>query len=49
MYRNYKGFFSIVMMALVDAGYKFLCIDVGSDGFSNDASIYNGSELKEGL
>ena len=41
--------FSIVLMALVDADYKFLCIDVGSDGSSNDASIYNGSELKEGL
>ncbi|XP_041349423.1 uncharacterized protein LOC121368741 [Gigantopelta aegis] len=36
-------------MALVDADYKFLWIDVGSDGSSNDASIYNGSELKEGL
>ena len=36
-------------MALVDADYKFLRIDVGSDGSSNDASIYNGSELKEGL
>jgi hypothetical protein len=43
--RNYKGFFSIVLMALVDADYKFLWIDVGSDGSSNDASIYNGSEL----
>lgn len=41
--------FSVVLMALVDADYKFLWIDVGSDGSSNDASIYNGSELKEGL
>ena len=49
VYRNYKGFFSIVLMALVDANYQFLWIDVGSDGSSNDASIYNGSELKEGL
>jgi hypothetical protein len=47
--RNYKGFFSIVLMALVDADYKFLWIDVGSDGSSNDVSICNGSELKEGL
>ena len=36
-------------MALVDADYKFLWIDVGSDGSSNDASIYNASELKEGM
>ena len=49
MYKNYIGFFSIVLMALVDADYKFLWIDVGSDGSSNDARIYNGSELKEGL
>jgi len=47
MYRNYKGFFSIVLM--VNADYKFLWIDVGSDGSSNDVRIYNGSELKEGL
>ena len=47
IYRNYKGFFSIVLMALVYADYTFLWIDVGSDGSSNDASIYNGSELKE--
>ena len=36
-------------MALVDADYKLLWIDVGLDGASNDASIHNGSELKEGL
>jgi len=48
-YINYKGFFSIVMMALVVADYTFLWIDVGSDGSNYDASIYNGSELKEGL
>jgi len=49
MYINYNGFFSIVLMALVDANYKFSCVDVGYDGISNNASIYNGSELKEGL
>ena len=36
-------------MTLVDADYKFLWIDVGSDGSTNDANILNGSELKEGL
>ena len=47
LYRNYKGFFSIVLMALVDADYKFLWIDVDSDGSTNDASIYNRLKLKE--
>ena len=49
LYRSYKGVFSNVLMALEDANYKFLWIDVGSDGSTNDASIYNGSELEEGL
>ena len=34
---------------LVDANYKFPWIDVGSDGSTNDASIYHVSELKEDL
>ena len=28
-YYNYKGFYSAVMMALVDADYKFIWADVG--------------------
>ena len=46
---NTGSLYRFVLMALVDADYKFLWIDVGSDGSSNDASIYNGSELKEGI
>ena len=36
-------------MALVDADYKVLLVDVSSEGSNNDASIYNSSKLKEGL
>ncbi|XP_052217908.1 putative nuclease HARBI1 [Dreissena polymorpha] len=49
MYHNYKGFFSIVLMALVDENYKFMWIDVGGLGSQSDAQIYNQSELKECL
>uniref|UniRef100_UPI00358EEE5F putative nuclease HARBI1 n=1 Tax=Myxine glutinosa TaxID=7769 RepID=UPI00358EEE5F len=47
VYHNYKGFFSIVLMALVDADYKFLWVDVGGMGHMSDAQILNASELKE--
>ncbi|XP_068726261.1 uncharacterized protein [Montipora capricornis] len=43
---NYKGLFSIVMLALVGPDYKFLYVDVGARGAASDAQIYNNSELK---
>ena len=46
-YYNYKGFFSLVLMALVDAEYKFLWIDFGSSGSCSDAKIFNSSDLRE--
>jgi hypothetical protein len=39
LYYNYKGFFSIVLLALVDADYKFLWAEVGANGASSDWSI----------
>ena len=49
LYYNYKGFFSIVLLALVDADYKFLWCDVGGAGRMSDAQIYNDCELKEAI
>ena len=40
-YYNYKGFFSIVLLAVVDADYKFLYFDVGHNGACSDAGIFN--------
>ncbi len=47
LYFNYKKFHSIVLMALVDADYKFIWIDVGANGHASDANICNSSELSE--
>ena len=36
-------------MALVDAEYKFVWIDVGSEGSTSDAQLFNACELKQRL
>jgi hypothetical protein len=48
-YFNYKKFHSIILMALVDADYRFIWVDVGQPGSAGDAQVFNNSELKECL
>jgi len=48
-YFNYKDFYSIVMLALVDHNYKFLAVDVGSYGKDGDAGIFAKSPLGNNL
>ena len=38
--------FSMLLLALVDAEYKFLWVNVGSSGCSSDAQIFNYIKLK---
>ena len=45
-YFNYKGYFSLVLLALVNADYKFLWVNTGASGSSSDAQIFNRSKLK---
>ena len=46
-YFNYKGFYSVVLVALVDAEYKLIWADLGSTGSVHSTQIYNSSEIKE--
>ena len=47
LFYNYKGFFSIVLIALVDADYHFIYIDVGNYGSNGDSGIFKNSALGE--
>ena len=47
LYFNYKGFQSTVRLALIDAEYKFLAVDVGSYGKSSDGSVFSKSVIGE--
>ena len=46
-YFKYKGSFSLVILPLVDADYRFLWANVRATGSSSDAQIFNRSKLKK--
>ena len=45
IYHSYKGFFSQVLLAVCDAKYKFIFIDVGQYGSTNDRAVLKNLEL----
>ena len=47
LYHNYKGFFSIVLLAVCDADYCFTLFDLGSYGSNNDSGVLSNSSLGE--
>ena len=48
-YFNYKGRFSIVLLALVDANYKFIYADVGCNGRISDGGVFRNSTLSKAI
>ena len=49
LYHNYKGTFSTVLMALVDANLKFIAIDVGAYGRNSNGGIFAKSNLGKAM
>lgn len=45
LFYNYKKTYSIVLLALVDAEYNILYIDVGTPGSGGDGGIWKSSSL----
>ena len=46
---NYKGTFSLVLLALVDANYQFIYIDVGCNGRISDGGVFRNCSLATSL
>ncbi|KAJ8926365.1 hypothetical protein NQ314_021278 [Rhamnusium bicolor] len=46
---NYKGTYSIILFALVDANYCFKYIEVGANGRASDSTIFRNSTLNEAI
>ena len=49
VYHNYKGFFSIILLGVVDASYKFVWVNVGANESTSDCAEFNKSDLKAAL
>ena len=48
-YYNYKGFFSVVLLAICDAKYCFTFVDIGQYGSGNDSGVLKQSKMGKGF
>lgn len=49
LFYNYKNFFSIVLLGIVDANYCFISVDIGSYGSCSDSTAFKHSALGQKL
>lgn len=45
MFYNYKGYYSLVLLAVADANYNFVFVDVGAYGKDCDSSVFKETSL----
>ena len=48
-YHNYKNSFSAVLLAIVDAQYRFVYMDAGSNGRIGDSTIWRDSNMLKAI
>lgn len=46
MYHNYKGYSSVILMAVADTNYRFVYVNIWSYGKDCHSSIFEWSSLK---
>ena len=49
VFYNYKSFFSIVLLAVADATYKFIVVDIGAEGSASDSGVFSNSSFGKSI